>query len=210
MTRAIFWDNDGILVDTERLYFTATRQTLERAGITLTQPRYVQLFMVESSGLMQVARESGLTDAERERVREERDALYADLLTRTPLVMPDVDDVLRRLHGHYVMGVVSSAYREHFDLIHSRSGLLPFFDFTLTGEDCAAVKPDPDPYLRAIARSGMDPAHCLAVEDTERGLRAAKAAGVRCAVLPNPLIADGDFRDADAVLSHLGDVMALL
>lgn len=210
MTRAIFWDNDGILVDTERLYFAATRQALDHAGIALTQARYVQLFMVESSGLLEVAREAGLTDVEREHIRSERDTLYSNLLTQAPLVMPGVDDVLRQLHGNYVMGVVTSSYREHFDQIHQRTGLLPFFDFILTGEDCAAVKPDPDPYLRAVARSGVQPADCLAVEDTERGLRAAKAAGVRCAVLPNPMVEDGDFSAADAVLSRLGEVMALL
>jgi HAD superfamily hydrolase (TIGR01509 family) len=210
VTEAIFWDNDGILVDTERLYFDATRQTLERAGVALTQSEYVRCFMIQSAGLPEIGRIAGLTEEEIERVREERDALYTDLIARTPLVMPDVEDVLKRLYGKYVMGIVSSSYRYHFDLIHRSSGLLPYFDFTLTGEDCTAVKPHPDPYLKAIVRSGVDPASCLAIEDTERGLRAAKAAGVRCVVLPSTLADGCNFRDADAVLSRLSDVMDLL
>jgi len=210
VTEAIFWDNDGILVDTERLYFQATREALERAAIVLTTSDYVRCFMVESSGLLAVGQAAGLTDRQIDDVRRERDAAYTDLLVRTPLLMPHVEDVLQRLYGRYVMGIVSSSYRYHFDLIHQRSGLLPYFDFTLTGDDCAAVKPDPDPYLRAIARSGVDAARCLAIEDTRRGLRSARAAGIRCAVLPNQLAGDGDFSDADAVLERITDVMALL
>jgi HAD superfamily hydrolase (TIGR01509 family) len=210
MTQAIFWDNDGILVDTERLYFEATRQILGGVGVELSQADYVELFMVQSAGPWELVRAAGVSNAGIEQLRNDRDALYSEWLTSAPLVLPGVQAILESLRGKYVMGVVTSAYRQHFDLIHQRSGLLPYFDFVLTGEDCTAVKPDPAPYLQAIARSGIAAPHCLAIEDTERGLRAAKAAGLRCAVLPNRLISRGNFDAADAILSELADIRGLL
>ena len=210
MTKAIFWDNDGVLVDTERLYFKATFEVLATVGITLTKAQYVELFMVQSTGPWHLAADAGLDAHDIERLRSERDATYCRWLTETPVVMPGIPQVLDALRGKYVLGIVTSAYQDHFDLIHQRSGLLPYFDFVLTGADYTNVKPHPEPYLTAIERSGVDAADCLAIEDSVRGLRSAKAAGIRCAALPNTLTGSCAFDDADFMLSSVSDVLRLL
>ena len=218
MTKAIFWDNDGVLIDTERLYFDATREVLATVGITLTQAQYVELFMVQSTGPWHLAEAAGLAPDEITRLRDERDARYCHSLLETPLVVPGIVAVLEALRGKYVMGIVTSAYKHHFDLAHRGSGLLPYFDFVLTGADYTKMKPHPEPYLRAIERAGVDPGACLAIEDSERGLRSAKAAGIRCAVLPNALtrgsVVDGRFNtafhDADAILSSAAEILTVL
>lgn len=210
MTRAIFWDNDGVLVDTERLYFAATRDALASIGVGLDEDEYVELFMTQSTGGWHLAEQAGLSPEDVAALRARRDAAYCERLREDPLLVPGVLDVLEELRGRYVMGVVTSAYHDHFELIHARTGLLPYFDFVLTGRDFVNFKPHPEPYLMAIDRAGVPPEACLAVEDSARGLRSATAAGIRCAVIPNALSRRSSFDDACAILTGIHGVLELL
>ncbi len=124
--------------------------------------------------------------------------------------MDGVTAMLDSLHGHYVMGIVTSSRRDHFDIIHRTTGLLRYFDFVLTADDCTYTKPHPELYLRAVEKSGVQPDECLAVEDSARGLTAARAAGIKCVVVPTPLTAHTDFTGAHRVITHIADLRALL
>ena len=97
-----------------------------------------------------------------------------------------------------------------FARTHARTGLLPHFELVLTRVDYTNAKPDPEPYLCAVSRLGLSPARCLVIEDSERGLRAAKAAGLSCWVVPSGLTASGNFAAADAVFPDLGAAAARL
>src|SRR5262249_53161624 len=101
---------------------------------------------------------------------------------------------------------VTTCSREHFDVIHGRSGLLPYFDFVLTPDDYPRRKPHPDPYLRAIERSGVDAVRCVAIEDSERGVMSATAAGIRCFAVPTPLTRGRAFAGAYRVLSGIDQI----
>jgi HAD superfamily hydrolase (TIGR01509 family) len=210
MIKAIFWDNDGILVDTEHLYFQATRQVLGSVGIDLSAEQYLEWFMVQGCGAWHLAAEKGFPPAAIDRMREERNGLYGTLLEREPLVLPGVREVLAALHGHYTMGIVTSSEKEHFGIIHRRSGLLPYFQFVLAHGDFTHSKPHPEPYLLALERSGFRKDECLVIEDTERGLAAATAAGLRCVVVPTELTRGCAFAGAWRVLERLAELPALL
>ena len=210
MTQAIFWDNDGILVETEPLYLEATRETLATAGIPLTDDQYVELFLVQGRGAWHLAEARGIPPDEVQRLREARNALYARRLAEAPRVMPGVTAVLASLHGRYPMGVVTSSRRDHFELIHERTGLLPYFDFVLTADEVPRTKPHPDLYLRAVDRSGVDRTECVAIEDSARGLAAATAAGVPCIVVPTALTRRSAFPGALRVLDRIEELLTLL
>ena len=81
------------------------------------------------------------------------------------------------------MGIVTSSQRVHSDAIHNQSALLPYFEFVVTREDFVHGKPAPDPYLEGLRRIKLDRQVCLAVEDSERGLLSAVAAGLQCVVV---------------------------
>lgn len=205
--RAIFWDNDGVLVETEHLYFQATRDVLASVDIPLSEAQYEQFFLVESRGAWHLAAERGFTPDEIAELRRRRHARYTELVSDgESRVIAGVHQALARLHGSVAMGIVTSSYRDHFEAIHRTSGLLDYFDFVITGSDVSRTKPDPEPYLKAVARSGVDPASCVAVEDSMRGLAAARAAGVRCVVIPGVLARTAEFTGAEAVLGSVGDV----
>src|SRR4029079_9112318 len=95
---------------------------------------------------------------------------------------------------------VTSSEPAPFARTHARTGLLSHFELVLAQGDYARSKPEPDPYLRAVERLGVAGDRCLVIEDSERGLRAAKAAGLRCWGIPSGLTAGGAFETADSVL----------
>jgi HAD superfamily hydrolase (TIGR01509 family) len=209
-TKAIFWDNDGVLVNTEHIYFDATQRILATIGVSLTPEQYLEMFLVQGKGAWHLAEEKGFTAGDIESLRNQRNTLYGQLLAEAPLVIDGVDRVLESLHGRYVMGVVTSSRKDHFDVIHRNTGLLRYFDFVLTGEDYQRVKPDPEPYLKAVEKSGCEPEACLAVEDSLRGLTAAKAAGIKCIVVPTPLTRASNFATADRVLENIHEILRFL
>jgi HAD superfamily hydrolase (TIGR01509 family) len=210
MIEAIFWDNDGILVETEQLYFQATQHVLNGVGVALTEADYIQLFLVQGRGAWHLAEEHGIPRSEIRRLRDERNALYSEWLAQAPPLTAGITEVLDALRGKYVMGVVTSSRKDHFDLIHRTTGMLKYFDFVLTADDFSRVKPDPEPYLLAVARSGIDPGACVAVEDSERGLQSATAAGISCIVVPTALTRGGTFAGAHRILNSISQIPAVL
>lgn len=210
MIKALFWDNDGVLVDTERLYFQATREVLGAAGIDLTPALYLEWFLVQGCGAWHLAEERGVPPEAVDAMRRARNERYNELLRREDLAIPGVREVLETLRGRFTQGIVTSSEREPFGIIHARTGLLPYFDFVLAHGDYPRSKPFPDPYLAAVERCGFPKEQCLVIEDTERGLAAATAAGLRCVVVPGDLTRGCAFVGAWRVLGSLAELPALL
>ncbi len=207
MLDAIFWDNDGVLVDTERLFFDANRAIMREQGVELDRATFVEWSLRRGVSVFDMIENA--SQAEREALRDSRNAIYVDSLMAGVDVFDGVESTLEALHGDVPMGVVTSAYPDHFDLIHEATGLMRFFEFALRGGDYGRHKPHPDPYLTAAERLGVAPERCLVVEDTERGLRAAIAAGMRCVVIPNELAVDADWSGAHEVVESVSDVLGV-
>jgi HAD superfamily hydrolase (TIGR01509 family) len=209
-TKAIFWDNDGVLVDTERLYYAATKQVLATVGVSLTLDQYIELLLVQGKGAFHLAAEKGVTLEGVEKLRDERNAVYAGLLETEPIAVEGAREALETLGPRYLMGVVTSSRPDHFAIIHERTGFLKHFRFVIASGDYARSKPHPDPYLLALERSGFSADECIVVEDSARGLAAAKAAGIRCVVVPNGFTRASDFTGAYRVLKDLPALVDLL
>ena len=95
-------------------------------------------------------------------------------------------------------------------MIHSESNLLEHFDFILTGEDYTRFKPDPQPYQMGLERLGLPADECIVIEDTERGLESARAAGLRCLLLPSPMAGKRDYPRAHHVLGDVREIPDVL
>jgi HAD superfamily hydrolase (TIGR01509 family) len=210
MFDVVLFDNDGVLVDTETLYFRATREALGEVGVALAEADYVELFLRQGRGAWHLAEAQGIDAATIDRLRQWRDDRYAALIDAGPVVIPGALAAVQRIAPGRRLAIVTSSMPEPFARAHARSGLLSYFELVLTREAYGQSKPHPEPYLTAVARLGVDPAACLVIEDSERGLIAAKAAGLACWVVPSPLTAAGCFDDADAVLLDLAAVATRL
>jgi beta-phosphoglucomutase-like phosphatase (HAD superfamily) len=93
MIKAIFWDNDGVLVDTERLYFLATQQVLATVGIPLSKAQYIEFFLVQGKGAWHLAAENGVSPSAIEQLRNTRNTLYSRLLCQEHLIIDGVQEV---------------------------------------------------------------------------------------------------------------------
>ena len=208
--RALLWDNDGILVDTERWYFAACRDALTDVSIELTPDLYLEHWLSSSGGILELAQSRGLSAATIAALQLKRNELYQRHLEEQELPFPGTQAALAALRPHYTMGIVTSAYRHHFEAIHRRTGFLQYVDFVLAAGDYPRSKPEPDAYLAGIARTGVPVNECLAIEDTPRGLAAARAAGLDCWVIPTPLTAAADFTGATRIFASITDVAEAL
>ncbi|HEY1801905.1 MAG TPA: HAD family phosphatase [Terriglobales bacterium] len=210
MVEAILWDNDGVLVDTERLYFQATRQALARARIELTLDLYKDISLRQGRSLFSLVDKKGWTAEQVAALRLERDEIYSGLLRAEPLLFPEVSETLRELHNKYRMAIVTSSRRVHFDVMHEKTEIWKYFEFVLAREDYGKSKPNPEPYLTALRRLGIAAEKSVAIEDTERGLSAARAAGLRCVVVPHEFTRGCEFAGAEAVIESVSELAGLL
>jgi HAD superfamily hydrolase (TIGR01509 family) len=203
----VLFDNDGVLVDTERLYFQATRETLASAGVEITLADYIEHSMRQGRNTMELAAPAGILGEAVEKLRAKRNARYTELIENTRCLLDGVENVLQQLHGKVRMGIVTGSRRDHFEIIHSATGLLKFFEFHITREDYANSKPHPDAYLTALKRKELDPQRCIVIEDSPRGCAAAHAAGLRCLVIPTQMTTGCEFPGAHKMLKSIGDIV---
>lgn len=209
MRKFLLWDHDGVLVDTERWYFVATRESLAPLGVQLDQPTYLS-FMAEGRSCWELAAQHGTPPHRVSIARQERDRRYQELLRTEEIEIDGVLDVLAELAPWYRMAIVSTSKRADFDLIHAARGIRRFFEFVINIEDCVRAKPDPDPYLRALERFRARPEEALAIEDSSRGLAAAKAASLDCAIIRSDFTATQDFRDAWCMIDSVRELPRVL
>ena len=205
----ILWDNDGVLVDTEQWYFAATREALAELGVDLPMDTYQQI-MIQGRSSWELALQAGVHPDRPQHGQERRDALYQAHLRTENLRIEGVLEVLAELAQHYQMAIVTTCKRRDFELIHRNPDLLQFMQFVLVREDYVESKPHPEPYLTALQKFSAAPQQALVIEDSERGLRAARAAGIDCAVVDYHFTRSHDFSAAQYRLHKLAQLPQLL
>jgi len=201
MQKAILWDNDGVLVDTERLFFKVNRDLFADHGLELSLRAFFDWFLLDNCGGWHLFRERGHSEAHIIEIRKERNRRFSALLAAEETLARDgMEDVVRTMSTSAAMAIVTSSSREHFALAHRRTRFQQYFPIIVTEEDCQTTKPSPEPYLLGAKRVGRLPDACIAVEDSPRGLLAARAAGIPCIVIRSELTAAFAFEGARAVV----------
>ncbi len=207
MIRAVVFDLDGVLIDSEQVW-DDIREALahERGGrwhegaqrdmMGMSSPEWSR-YMHERIGLAEPPEEINRIVVERMLER------YAE----GPPWLPGAIDAVRRLAADFVLGLASSSNRELIDRVLEAGGIAACFRATASSEEVAAGKPAPDVYLEVARRLGVDPHECTAIEDSHNGIRSAKAAGMRCVAIPNAHFPPGEATaEADAVVASLAEL----
>jgi len=210
MIKCILWDNDGVLVDTEKLFFRATRETLATVGIDLTSELFAEFSLIRGEGLEEYLNMGGIDPSHQDYLRKMRNMMYSKLLSAESTLFSGVTETLQYLHGQYKMGIVTSSRRDHFDIIHHSTGILKYFNFILTREDYKNSKPDPEPYLLALENAEVEKHECIVVEDSARGLLSANRAGLFCLMIPNELSLPETYTGNFRQLRNIRDVPGIL
>lgn len=208
--KMIFFDNDGTLVDTEGIYFKATRKVLLEVGVEMSKKWFIEYSLKRNFSSWSLLDGKGYSLEEINQLRNKRNDYYAELLREEVRLMPGVLETLKALKGKARMSVVTTSRRMHFNIILEKTGIADYFEFFVVNEDVQKEKPHPEPYLKAITISGCAPDDCMAVEDTERGVISAKEAGIKCYAVPTALSKSHDFSGADRVLSSISELLEII
>jgi beta-phosphoglucomutase-like phosphatase (HAD superfamily) len=182
MGRAVVFDCDGVLVDSEPHSAVAWATALGRHGhhISVADVAACTGLGYAATFARLTARHPGPPLPSPEALEPEVLAALAESFDQGLLVFPDAAACVTALAGDGVpLAVASTSRRRRLDLTLARSGLGRYFQVTVAGDEVPRSKPEPDVYLEAAARLGVRPAECLAVEDTGLGATAAFAAGMR-------------------------------
>jgi HAD superfamily hydrolase (TIGR01509 family) len=186
VTRAVVFDLDGVLLDSEQVWNEAKEQVVrERGGRWREEAPRTMMGMSSLEWSRYLHDELGVPmepEAISDEVVGRLERIYRD---RLPLVDGALEAV-KRLRASAPLGLASSSNREIIDLFLELSGLDDCFAVTVSSEEVERGKPAPDVYLEVLRRMGADPSGSAAVEDSENGIRAAKAAGMRVVAVPNP------------------------
>lgn len=201
--KAVLFDMDGLIFDTEKIYFRYWKQAARECGYDLSDDLALQMRSCDKTiGRKILAEAFGASDGGGahdvyDRIKKHRKEQMKDYLQNAePEVKPGVRDFLAGLHGISSLRkaiVTQSSLDEKRELLR-KSGLLPYFDDIISGTDVKLGKPFPDIYLYACKKLGLAPQECLAYEDSPNGIRSAHAAGVRVIMIPDLTPADEEMR----------------
>jgi HAD superfamily hydrolase (TIGR01509 family) len=208
--RAVVFDLDGLMFNTEEVFHQTGTELLRRRGKEATPELFARMMgrraaeafaaMIEMMDLVESA----------DVLREESERIFFELLDGLLAPMPGLFELLAHIEARgLAKGVATSSGRVYLESLLARFALLDRFALTLTAEDVVRGKPHPEIYLTAAARLGVEPAEMLVLEDSEAGTRAAAAAGAQIISVPHRHSAGHDFSVATAVASRLNDPLIL-
>ena len=206
--RRFFFDNDGILVDTEKFYAEACDEiSRDLFGLPFPLEMYQYYGYTKGVGIQEWLAEQGISREKIAEFRKIRDKRYAEKLSQKIEPLPGVRDFLEFCKSREILtAVVTATYLRYFLQIHQQTGLLPYFNFWVTKDDIENNKPAPDGYLLAAKKAGVKPENCLVIEDSPRGIQAGKAAGMTVYAIPTEQTSKLDLSPADKIFAGFSEL----
>jgi HAD superfamily hydrolase (TIGR01509 family) len=200
--RAVIFDMDGVLINSEPVHFLATQEILATYGVAMTEADYFGRYIVYSDWeIMELL----LPDASaRPAAAQAKSQRYLELVASGIPAFPDGLGLLIRTDGWRV-ALATGSMRTEAELALGSLGIRERFHAIITREDCVQGKPNPEPFLRAAGELGVAPARCVVIEDTPGGVQAAKAAGMTCVAVTHSCPRE-QLSGADLVVDDLGHV----
>src|SRR3989344_6720030 len=209
MTKAIIFDLEGTLADTEPLHLKAHKRALADFGIKINEDDYIKEGAYKKSSdfyfKMSLKYNAEITETDLRKIKEEKKRYYLDLINEVTLY-PGVTELLESLKQNYKLAIASATTREIIFKILSNAKIVNLFDVIISGEDVLKNKPSPDIYLKSSEDLEISPSLCVVVEDSETGVQSAKSANMKCIAVPNRYTKNQDFSKADIVLNDIHEV----
>ena len=203
--RAVVFDFDGLLGDTEEIHSRTWRCALGECGVSVSPHEFADHWIRRGLGIAEFVQSRSLSH-DPDALLERKKALYLAEIARELREMPGALALLDALRGRLPLALVTSGRRVMVEPALERLGMSGRFDAMVTLEMVENQKPHPEPFIRAAALLGLDPAACVALEDAEKGVLSAAAAGMPVIAVPNEHTRGHDFSRAALVVSSLGDV----
>lgn len=179
--RGVLWDMDGTLVDSGEYHYEAWRETMSGLGRPLSREEFALTFGQRNDTILRRSIGPQITDDEIRDIGDAKEERYRALVrARGIAALPGVREWLTRLRdAGWRQAIASSGPRLNAQTIFDALGLAGIFDAVIAAEDVVHGKPDPEVFLTAAARLGVDPSRCVVVEDAPTGIEAGRRGGMR-------------------------------
>ena len=205
MISTVIFDLDGLLADTEGLHRTAYQVVFAGFDVELSDEQYAHHWIRSGKGIEAFVNERNLR-IDPALVRRRKACIYEKLVSGGVDPMPGSRELLCSLKGRKAMALATSSYAKDAHAVLGVLGLDVFFSCIVAKDDVEHIKPHPDVFLLAAGEMAAAPDQCIVIEDAEKGVLAAYAAGMKCIAVPNEHTADNDFSKATLVVNSLEQV----
>lgn len=217
MLRAFIFDFNGVIVDDEPIHFELFKRVLVEEGIELTEEDYYARYLgFDDRGAFTAAYREHAQPLDEQllaRLIDRKSVYYQHEIRSNVRIFPGVKQLVVALASKFPLAVASGALRHEIETILSAAGLLKHFPIVISAEDVNHGKPEPEIFLKALARLNaqaenghpIGATECLVIEDSKEGIRGARRAGMKCLAVTNSHPAEL-LLEANAVVKSLEEV----
>jgi len=213
MIQTVIFDMDGVIIDSEPVYFKIDKEMFEELNIAVSFEEHSTYVGTSSQNMWDaIIKKHGIPGDPGKLMRKEYN-LYMDYLVNANDLQP-IDGVMELINGlhenNFKLILASSSRMEIIDIILKKFKLSDLFIAKVSGSELAHSKPHPEIFLRSAQLAGSEPKECIVIEDSKNGVVAAKAAGMKCIGFLNPSSGDQDLKSADMVIRSFKELNAEL
>jgi len=211
MIQTVIFDMDGVIIDSEPVYFDIDKQMFEELNIAVSFEEHCSYVGTSSQNMWNaIITKHGIAEQPAELMRKEY-SLYLEHLANAKDLQP-IDGVVELIHelykNNFKLVLASSSQMASIDIVLNKFKLDELFIAKVSGSELAHSKPHPEIFLRSARLIKSDPSECIVIEDSKNGVTAAKAAGMKCIGFLNPNSGNQDLKNADLVIHSFGELNA--
>jgi beta-phosphoglucomutase family hydrolase len=202
MTKAVIFDMDGVIVDSEPIHIEAEKRALLKYGVKITTEELRMYTGTTAEFEFNDLIRKYKLNANAETLFNEKMDIMFRLLEKGIEPTKGVTDLIKNLKQQgFKLGIATSGHRKLAHYYLNKLGMASFFDTVVCAEDITRSKPDPEIFLKAAQRLGVEPAKCVVIEDAKLGIEAAAKAGMKRIGYRNPNSGNQDLSKADFIVS---------
>ena len=206
MIRAVVFDFDGVIANSEPLHLHALQRVLAPLGYSVGRDEYYARYLGydDVGAFRAIGNDRGVdfSDADIHALIAAKSTIYQELLTDDAVLFSGAAQCVQAMALEFPLGIASGALRHEIEAILRAGGLHSHFRFIVASGDTATGKPAPDPYLRAALLHRVEPSECVAIEDSRWGIESARGAGMRCVGITHSYPAS-ELAAADVIVDSL-------
>lgn len=206
--RGVIWDMDGVIIDSADLHYRSWKDALEKRGIQMSRAQFDETFGRRNDDIIEHLTGKRPAGFEVASISGEKEEAYREMVRGGARFFPGVLELMRSLkEGGFRQAIASSAPAANVALIIEEMKLSPFIEAAVDGSQVSTGKPDPEVFIRAASKLGLEAGACLVIEDAAAGVEAARRAGMAVIAVSNTLPA-ARLMAADLVVGSLEEVEA--
>ena len=209
MIQTIIFDLDGVIIDSEPVHFKLEKQMLEELKIAVSFEEHSSYVGMSSENMWEaIVNRHNVSYCAQDLVQKKHELYLEHLLEEKNLhPIPGAAELIKELHKNiFKLVIASSSPAEVIDAVLKKFNLSDYFMATVSGTELTHSKPHPEIFLRAAKLTNSKPEECVVIEDSENGVTAAKAAGMKCIGFLNPNSGDQDLNKADVIIKSFEEL----